>query len=177
MNGRATKIARLAMMLALATSIHSLEAMGPVTFGWFRFGFANIIGLTTLLIFGFKDAFYVTVGRIFIGSMISGSLGSPAFFLAFAGGVVSIVIMGLFSRIDRRYLSEIGLSVIGAVSHNLGQLFVAYWMIVRNDTIFLLAPFMILAASATGFLNGLACHYLTSSLLNQWIVKDTSTNP
>ena len=167
MNAR-LKIARLAMLLALATSIHSLEALAPVTLGWFKFGFANIVGLTTLLIFGFKDAFYVTIGRIFLGSLISGSLGSPAFFLALSGGIVSIIFMGLAGAIDRKYLSEIGLSVIGAVSHNMAQLCAAYLMIVRNDTIFLLAPFMILAATATGFINGLACRYLTASLKRQW---------
>ena len=82
MNDRTIRIARLSMMLALATSVHALEALTPVTIGWFRFGFANIVGLSTLLLFGFKDAFYVTIGRIFIGALISGSLGSPAFFLA-----------------------------------------------------------------------------------------------
>lgn len=168
MNERVLKIARLAMLLALATSIHSLEALAPVTLGWFKFGFANIVGLTTLLMFGFKDAFYVTTGRIFLGSLISGTLGSPAFFLALSGGIVSIISMGLASAINRRHLSEIGLSVIGAVSHNMAQLCAAYLMIVRNDTIFLLAPFMILAATATGFINGLACRHLTASLERRW---------
>ncbi len=171
MNERATKIARLAMMLALATSIHTLEALVPVSFGWFKFGFANIVGLATLLIFGLKDAFYVTVGRIFLGSLITGSLGSPAFVLAASGGVTSIICMGLASRIDRKRLSEIGLSVIGAVSHNMAQLWVAYLMIVRNDSIFVLAPIMILVATATGFLNGLACHYLMSSLRRHWAIS------
>lgn len=169
MNERVFKIARLAMLLALATSIHSLEAAAPVTLGWFKFGFANIVGLTTLLIFGFKDAFYVTVGRIFLGSLISGTLGSPAFFLALSGGIVSIILMGLAGSVDRRYLSEIGLSVIGAVSHNMAQLCAAYLIIVRNDTIFLLAPYMALAATATGIINGLACRYLTASLKRQWM--------
>ena len=168
MNERVLKLARLSMLLALATSIHSLEALAPVTLGWFKFGFANIVGLTTLLMFGFKDAFYVTTGRIFLGSLISGTLGSPAFFLALSGGIVSIVLMGLASLINRRHLSEIGLSVIGAVSHNMAQLCAAYLIIVRNDTIFLLAPFMILAATATGFINGLACRHLTTSLERRW---------
>lgn len=168
MNDRTIRIARLSMMLALATSVHALEALTPVTIGWFRFGFANIVGLSTLLLFGFKDAFYVTIGRIFIGALISGSLGSPAFFLALSGGIASIILMGIASLADRRYLSEIGISVIGSVSHNMAQLAVACLVIVRNDSILVLAPLMIFAATATGFLNGLACRYLTSSLQKHW---------
>jgi heptaprenyl diphosphate synthase len=168
MNERTLKMARLAMMLALATSIHALEALTPVTLGWFRFGFANIIGLATLIIFGFRDAFYVTVGRIFVGGLLSGSLGTPSFFLALSGGVVSIVFMGAANLIKRRYLSEIGISVIGAVAHNMAQLFAAYLLIVRNDTILTLAPIMILTATATGFINGMATHYLVLSLRKQW---------
>lgn len=171
MNERTLKIARLSMLLALAASVHALEALAPVTLGWFRFGFANIIGLTTLILFGFKDAFYVTAGRIFLGSLISGSLGSPAFMLALSGGVVSIILMCLVSLIPRQFLSEIGISVIGSVAHNMAQLAAAYFLIIRNEAIFMLAPVMILAATGTGFLNGLASRYLTASLKRHWMIR------
>ena len=61
----------LALLLALATVIHTAEAFLPVTVGWLRFGFANIIGLATLYLYGFKDALVVTLGRIFLGSLAS----------------------------------------------------------------------------------------------------------
>ncbi|MGD9817521.1 MAG: Gx transporter family protein [Desulfomonilaceae bacterium] len=171
MNEDARRIARLAMMLALATSVHALESMTPIVLGWFRFGFANIIGLTTLLIFGFKNALYVTVGRIFLGGLLSGSIGSPAFFLALSGGVVSICLMGLISFTKRSCISEIGISVVGAVSHNLAQLVMAYLIIVRNESILLLAPIMIIAAVVTGIINGIATRYLTKSLKHRWDIK------
>ncbi|MGC8659214.1 MAG: Gx transporter family protein, partial [Desulfomonilaceae bacterium] len=84
MNDRTGKLSRLAVLLALATAIHSLESLIPVTVGWFRFGFANIIGLTTLYLFGLKDAALITLGRILLGSLISGQFGSPGFLLASA---------------------------------------------------------------------------------------------
>ena len=55
MTDRVTKLSRLALLLALATVIHTAEAFLPITVVWFRFGFANIIGLATLYLFGFKD--------------------------------------------------------------------------------------------------------------------------
>ena len=141
---RTGKLSRLAVLLALATAIHSLESLIPFTVGWFRFGFANIIGLATLYIFGFKDAALLTIGRILLAGLISGQFGSPGFLLASAGGIAG------------RYLSEIGVSVLGAVSHNMVQLWVAYLMLVKNESILLLAPIMIIAAIGTGIINGLA---------------------
>ncbi|MHB8204682.1 MAG: Gx transporter family protein, partial [Desulfomonilaceae bacterium] len=47
-------------------------------------------------------------------------------------------------------------SVLGAVSHNMIQLWVAYLMLVKNESILLLAPIMIIAAIGTGIINGFA---------------------
>ncbi len=154
------RLARVALLLALATVIHTAEAMLPVTAVWFRFGFANIIGLATLYLFGFKDALIVTLGRIFLGSLISGLFGSPAFILSLSGGICSILAMGLALRIGRRIFSEIGISVVGAVMHNLGQLSVAYLILIRNEAIFLLVPLMLLMSVGTGIINGLAARFL-----------------
>jgi uncharacterized membrane protein len=153
------KLTRVALLLALATVIHTAEAFLPVTVVWFRFGFANIIGLATLYIFGFKEALIVTFGRIFLGSLLSGLFGSPAFLLSLAGGTCAIMAMGLAFRFGSRVFSEIGISIIGAVAHNLGQLCVAYLVLIRNEGIFLLLPIMIVTSVGTGFLNGLAARF------------------
>lgn len=150
------------MLLALAVVIHTAESVLPVTVVWFRFGFANIIGLATLYLFGFKDAFLLTLGRIFLGSLVTGLFGSPAFLLSLSGGVTSMLAMGLAHRYFSGIFSEIGISIIGAVVHNITQLVVAYLLIIRNEGILLLVPVMILAAAATGFINGLAARFFVA---------------
>ncbi len=159
MTDRVLKLSRLALLLALATVIHTAESFLPVTVVWFRFGFANIIGLATLYLFGFKDALFITLGRIFLGSLATGLFGSPAFLLSLAGGLSAILTMGLAYRLGSRFFSEIGISLIGAVAHNSAQLVVAYFILVRNRGIFLLFPMMLVAAIVTGFLNGLAARF------------------
>jgi heptaprenyl diphosphate synthase len=159
MSGRVQKLARLALLLALAVVIHTAEALLPVTAVWFRFGFANIIGLATLYLFGFKDALLLTLGRVFVASLISGAFGSPAFLLSLAGSVTAMLAMGLAHWLGPRILSPVGISVIGAVTHNSAQLALAYLIIVHNEAVFLLLPVMILAAVATGCLNGLATRF------------------
>jgi heptaprenyl diphosphate synthase len=160
MTGRVRKLARLALLLALATVIHTAEGLLPISVLWFRFGFANIIGIATLYLFGFKAAVFITVGRIFLGSLASGLFGSPAFALSFAGGTCAILAMGLVQRLCGRVFSEIGVSLVGAVAHNLAQLTVAYLLLVRNEGIFLLLPLMLLTAIGAGVLNGLAARFL-----------------
>lgn len=159
MNDRIRKLARLSMLLALATAIHAAEAMLPVTVAWFRFGFANIIGLATLELFGFKDALLVTIGRVLLGSLTYGLIGSPAFMMSMAGGVAAMAVMGLAHRLAGKGLSEVGISVLGATAHNLAQLAVAYLILIRNEAILMLIPVMLLAAAGTGFMNGLAARF------------------
>lgn len=149
------ELSRVAMLLALATVIHTVEAMLPVNVVWFRFGFANIIGLATLYLFGFRDALLVTLGRIFLGSLAAGLFASPAFVLSLAGGSAAIIAMGAVHRLGGGIFSEIGISIIGAVCHNAAQLLAAYLLLIRHEGILLLLPLMILSATATGFINGL----------------------
>jgi len=159
MNQRVVKLARLAMLLALATVIHTAEGLLPISFVWFRFGFANIIGLATLELFGFKDAVLVTLGRILLGSMAYGLFGSPAFMMSLSGGACAILAMGLAYSFATGIFSEIGISVTGAVAHNMAQLTVAYFLLVRNEGILMLLPVLLLTAAATGFINGLAARF------------------
>lgn len=163
MTGGVQRLARLALLLALATVIHTAESFLPLTFLWFKFGFANIIGLSTLYLFGFQDALVVTLGRIFLGSLASGLFGSPAFLLSSSGGILSIMTMGLAHRLAGRYLSEVGVSLIGAVTHNLAQLVVAYLILIRNEGVFLLLPLMLATALGTGILNGLAARFFIAT--------------
>lgn len=154
------ELARLALLLALATVIHTAEALLPTNVLWFRFGFANIIGIAALYLFGFKDAFVLTLGRIFLGSLAAGLFGSPAFILSFSGGTSAILAMGFVHRFGSRFFSEVGISVVGAVTHNVVQLVVAYLILVRSEGLFLILPLMILASLGTGVLNGIAARFV-----------------
>ncbi|MCX5861339.1 MAG: Gx transporter family protein [Desulfomonile sp.] len=153
------RLSRLALLLALAVVIHTAETFLPFTVVWFRFGFANIIGLATLYLFGFKDALFITLGRIFLGSLATGLFGSPAFVLSLSGGTSAILAMGLLHRYFSKTFSEIGVSLAGAVCHNAAQLAAAYLILLRNEAILLMLPLMILTATVTGFINGMAAKF------------------
>jgi heptaprenyl diphosphate synthase len=131
---------------------------------WLKFGFANIFVLLAIFFFGFIDALTVTVLRVLISCIMVGKFLTPAFFLAMSGGIVSTILMYAFFRLFRRYLSLIGVSVIGSFSHSITQLFTAYILFVKHVEVFSLLFIFLLISLLTGIINGMAANYLSGIL-------------
>jgi heptaprenyl diphosphate synthase len=76
-----------------------------------------------------------------------------------AMGLVLSLVPGLFGAV--------GLSLIGALSHNLSQLFLAYLLFIQKiEPVLLITPFLILIGTITGTVNGLAADLLIKGLKN-----------
>ncbi|MBF0540006.1 MAG: Gx transporter family protein [Nitrospirae bacterium] len=148
---------RIAVLAAYAIALHGVERFIPMPIPWLRFGFANIIALTTLILFGFKAAMFVTIIRIVIGSMIIGTFLGPAFIMSLTAGISATLFMGLFYTLFGRLFSPIGISLIGALFHNLAQLGTAYFLFIHNlNAMLMIAPLIILIGIFSGALNGAA---------------------
>jgi heptaprenyl diphosphate synthase len=106
-------------------------------------------------------ALEVTVLRSLIGGLLRGSV--IGLFLSFSGGIVSTLVMiGLFLLFDDS-VSEIGVSVAGAVTHNVVQILAAY-LLVKHAALFFYMPYLILIAIPTGLFVGFASRRVTVSL-------------
>ncbi len=158
------KLVFLAMLASIALALHILELALPNPTPWLRLGLANIITLTILSIYGLKEALTVGIIRIVLGSFISGNLFGPAFLLGFSGGILSIFTMWLALFIAGRYLSLIGISLIGAYTHTLTQLALASFILIGHTGIFFLLPVFMIMALLTGLLNGVGALILTNHL-------------
>lgn len=154
----------LSLLSTFAIVIHSLEIVFPSPLPWLRLGLANIITLVTLILFGIKAGLFVTTIRVLVGSLITGSFLNPGFFLSLSGGVASTLAMGLMISLFRNAFSPIGISLIGAFTHNLTQIAMAYIMIVKRKEIFLLTPVILGFAIITGTFNGIASSLLSDHL-------------
>lgn len=154
----------LSLLATYAIVVHSLEMVFPSPLPWLRLGLANIITLVTLILFGLKAALFVTVIRVLVGSFLVGSFLNPGFFLSLSGGIMSTLVMGLVILIFRKAFSPVGVSLIGAFTHNLTQIAVAYLIIVKREEIFLLTPIILGFAILTGMFNGIASTILANNL-------------
>lgn len=154
----------LALFTALAIALHSIEYLLPSPIPWFRFGFANILTVCALCLFGGRAAWWVTLGRILVGSFFLGRFFSPGFFLALAGGIAATALMTALRQVFGTRIGPIGLSVVGAAGHAIGQLTIAWLLLVRHEGMWLLLPFLLLSALVTGLINGTAADLLMASL-------------
>ena len=156
---------RIALLSAYAVALHAFESLLPTPIPWLRLGLANIITLVTLLLYGFRAAMVVTLIRVILASLFIGTFLGPAFILSLGGGVTSTVAMGLILSVAPRLFSTIGLSLIGALFHNIAQLVLAYFLFIqRIEAILLISPFIILIGALTGTVNGVISDLLIKNL-------------
>jgi heptaprenyl diphosphate synthase len=159
---------RVAVLSAYALALHGFEAMLPSPIPWLRLGLSNIITLTSLIIFGFRTAMMITLIRVILGSLFTGTFLGPAFLLSLGGGVASTAAMGLALPLYRNLFGPVGLSLIGALFHNVAQLFLAYVVFIqRFEAVLIISPVIILIGTLTGFANGIIADLLIKNLLKK----------
>lgn len=158
------RVILLALLTVMAGILHFVEAVLPLSLPipGCKLGLANIISLYVLVRFGLKDALVVVVLRVLLGSLLSGTLLSSGFFMSFSGALAACLAMYVAYSYCTAF-SLIGVSVLGAVAHNIAQLFVA-GIIIDSGAIWYYLPYLILFAVATGTMTGLVVHFLTERL-------------
>ncbi|WP_432408501.1 Gx transporter family protein [Wukongibacter sp. M2B1] len=157
------KLVMMGLFVAMALVLHIVEKNIPIPFmpPRAKLGISNIITLTVLMSLGFKDALYVLVVRIILGSIFGGAISGIIY--SISGGILSLLMMELTRKLGRENVSVIGISVIGAVFHNVGQLLAAAFVI-NNMNIFIYFPVLFLVSVGTGIFVGLTTRYLLSYL-------------
>lgn len=155
------RLVYLSLLLAMATALHVLEGLVPIPlpFPGVKLGLANIVTLLVLYLYDLRAAMTVAIARVLLGSLLGGTFFAPAFFLGLTGAMISTLIMALLVK-KTTCFSPLGISLSGAVSHNLGQLLMASFLL-QNQAIFFYLPILLLGAIPTGLVTG----YLLQGLL------------
>jgi heptaprenyl diphosphate synthase len=167
----------LALFVALAVALHTVEVLLPNPVPWFRIGLANILALTALFSYGIQALWIVSISRILIGSLLLGSLFSPSFLLSLGGGLIATTLMSFSYKLWQGKIGPVGVSVIGALGHITGQLLIAWLIVIRHPSIWLLLPFFLLFALISGIINGLAADYLLESLYRHPVFSRLKNKP
>jgi heptaprenyl diphosphate synthase len=159
------KMVRLSLLVSLATVLSILENQLPIPRPlWLKLGLANVITLLALIMYGMQAAVIVACVR----ALLAGIFGVlPMIIFSLPAAFTSSLSMGVLHRVSGRRLSIIGLSVSGAVVHNLTQLLVAYFVLdLSRSSILGLAPILVLVAVGAGLVTGLIARYLIRHLLS-----------
>ena len=139
----------MGLMLALALVMSYVESLFPLPFATpgMKLGLPNLVVVLILYQYGAGWALGINVMRIVISGFAFGGLSAILFSLS--GAAVSFVCMVLLKKTNRFGIT--GVSVIGGVMHNIGQLICAALIVKTFGVTFLIAPLMI-----AGCITGLA---------------------
>lgn len=155
------KIAYYGIFAALAIIVGYIEMMFPlpIAIPGVKLGIANVVVLTALYVMGVKSAFYVSLIRILISALLFKGFGSLIF--SASGALLSFVVMAAVYRF--KGVSPVGVSVLGGIFHNVGQL-AAAGIVINNLKIVYYVPVLLVSGVITGFLTGVIVKYVCTHL-------------
>lgn len=160
------KIAYLGLLIALASVFSYVEFLVPVNLGvpGAKLGLANLVIVVALYTLNERDAFVLSMIRIVLVGFTFGNMASMLY--SFAGGIASFVVMVLVKRM--KLLSITGVSVLGGIFHNVGQILVAIWVVNTPSLIYYL-PVLLIFGCLSGVMIGVLGAMVTRRI--QKIVK------
>lgn len=143
----------LAIFTALGIVLQILEGFLPTTFmiPGFKIGFANIITLSVLMIYGMREMWFVGLLRIVLAALLTGTLFGVSFWVSAAGFVFAAIAMCMAKKTG--VFSIYGISVAGAACHSIGQVAMITW-IYRQYFMQLYAPLLVGLSVFSGLVVG-----------------------
>ncbi|MBE6612440.1 MAG: Gx transporter family protein [Ruminococcaceae bacterium] len=156
MESRAKSLAVGASLLAAALILSYIEAILPIA--GFRIGLANIAVILASRLISRRMGLAVMLSRVIITSVLFGSATTFAF--SITGGLFAWLVIDIALMMPDK-LSLIGLSVLAAAAHNLGQVIAACIILGSLSPLTMLWWLFLLAVPAglvTGFLSEIICH-------------------
>ncbi|MCI5774884.1 MAG: Gx transporter family protein [Aerococcus sp.] len=149
-----------AMLAAQAMVIGGIESILPSPFAiapGAKLGIANLVTVLALFMLPARDAFAIVLLRTGGVTLMFGTFSS--FIYSLTGAMLSLIAMLVVKRLGPRWVSVIGLSIVGGFMHNIGQLLIAA-LIAKSWYILNYLPVLTIAGIASGFFVGLVGNYL-----------------
>lgn len=163
---KSKRIAVYGMLIALAFILSYIESMIPIPIPipGIKIGLANLVVLVGLYTMGAKEAFVLSMIRIVLVGFTFGNLSTMMF--SFAGGMLSWLLMVAFCKSKKFSIS--GVSIIGGVAHNVGQILTAMWVVDSSALLYYL-PFLLVSGAVMGIVIGLVGSILIKRIRNAHI--------
>ena len=152
------KMTRLALLAAVAVVLGYFEGI-IIAFMFLppgiKLGLATTVLLYSVYLLGPGYSVILMILKVVLTGYMSGNLAA-AFLYSMGGGALSLGMMLLVKKLGGNdKVSIVGVSVVGAVFHNVGQLLVAS-LVVRTPGLMLYIFPLLISAVVTGVITGLA---------------------
>ena len=135
------RLTTLALLVAVAMMLSYIEAQIPISVSvpGVKLGLSNIATLFALYILGASEAALVSVVRVVLSSLI---FANPIMMIySLSGAALALIFMILMKRLG--VFSMLGVSVVGGVMHNAGQIIAAVILMKDSGIVYYLVPLVI----------------------------------
>lgn len=131
-----------------------VERAIPMPVPFLRAGLANIVTVYAIMTMGLADALVITLLRVALASLVTGTFLGPSFAMSLGGGLAAALAMGA-ARSASPPLGIVGVSLVGALVHNLGQLAVVAALFAGVGPAVRLVPLATMMAAGSGLVTGI----------------------
>ena len=147
------KLVTLAVTVSVAMILSFVESRIPafVAIPGVKVGLANIAVIFALYKMGWREAISVSVIRVLLVALLFGSVVSLAY--SIAGAVISLSLMILLKKLG--VFTEVAVSVVGGITHNIGQILIAF-LLLETKVVFYYLPFLMVSGVIAGIAVGIA---------------------
>lgn len=160
------KLILISVFVCVALIISLLESYVPIPIPNVRLGLSNVIVINAILLFRFRDTFFVVFLKSLLLVII---LGNPVSFLYnFFAGFISLSVMYFFYRYFSKIFSIIGISVLGSIFHVLVQILISA-LLLDTFSVFNFLSILEILAVFTGIIVGIISNYLYKILRSNYV--------
>ena len=170
MNNKTNKMVKISLLLSIALIINYLESLVPLPlpFPGVKLGLANCIGLVVLCLYKEKDFVVFNILKVFLVALLRTGFGT-SFLIGMSGTILATIFTLLVYKFSKA--SIYGLSVVGAVFHAVGQVFM---VIVIYNNIYMInyLVVLIIASVMSGLLTAFLASVTLQKLPSRMIIKE-----
>ncbi|MBR5452450.1 MAG: Gx transporter family protein [Clostridia bacterium] len=153
---RTQRIAYAGIFAAAAMIVSYLEGFLPVGqllgVPGLKLGLANILVAIAYFSLDAVSAASISFVRIVVSALLFGSVTSFVFSLF--GGILSFAVLVLLGRQYKKSIGLIGISVLSAAAHNIGQMLAAA-LVMREISVFMYLPVLLIFSVPCGTVTGI----------------------
>ena len=154
-HSRIQALALSALLMAVMLALGYVESLLPTGVPGIKLGLSNSVLIFAIYTLGVPTAFLLMIGKVLLSGFLFS--GVNAMLYAFAGGLLSMLVMSLLYRLKSFHIVTIAMA--GAVMHNVGQVALAMLMLETPRLLYYMAVLM-LVGLVTGFVTGNAARIL-----------------
>lgn len=149
-HNRRTNVVTLGVMVAISSVVYVLESLIPFPVPGGKWGFSNFLVLYLSFFSGITDGIVLAISKSLLGSILSGTILTPGFFMGFLGSLASAIVQGVIARFNIFGLA--GISILGMLVNNIVQFLVGSFLI-GSSAIYVFLPLVIFLGTFSALAN------------------------